>query len=316
MACSVMDTQQDEIRGPNCRKCMNRTGGEAMTNEFTEVSRQNNEVFDAGALARLGIYVYVLQDPASQRVFYVRKGGGRDANASNQRVLDHFDEAENWLKDPSVIPYNMEKIRSIVAIWARGEAVQWFIVRHNLRDADEALNVEAALIDTLSLSLNGPLDNIQSRHRASLHGLLAPGSIATLNSPLINPDVSLPAILIFPIKRALATKIPYEAVRRYWSASEQVRQTPSVAVGVADGISHIVVNIARWDPVPELDGKWEFSGTIDYDSPLLGKNFSNVIAPAMGYWMRGNYIAVEFNGQGSFRILRGSRDKAASYPCA
>lgn len=286
-----------------------------MTNECTEVVRQNNEVFDASALARLGIYVYVLQDPANQRVFYVGKGGGTESNASNQRVLDHFDEAENWLKDPSISSYNKEKLRSIVAIWARGEAVQWFIVRHNLRDANEALNVEAALIDTLSLSLNGPLDNIQSGHRASLHGLLAPSSIATLNSPLINPTGSLPPILIFPIKRALATKIPYEAVRKYWSASEQVRQTPYVAVGVADGISHIVVNIERWDTVPELEGKWEFSGTIDYNSPLLGKNFANVIAPAMGYWMRGNYIAVEFDGQGSFKILRGTRDKTSVYPC-
>jgi hypothetical protein len=38
-----------------------------MMTEFNEVSRQNNETFDAGELARLGIYVYVLQDPANQR---------------------------------------------------------------------------------------------------------------------------------------------------------------------------------------------------------------------------------------------------------
>jgi len=282
---------------------------------FSDVVRQNDETLDIGALKKLGIYVYVLQDPSTNRIFYAGKGGGSEGN---DRVLSHFKEAEDWIKGDKSNLSN--KVRTILEVWSRGEAVNWFIVRHNLSDEEEAFHIESALIDALPLSSNGPLDTKQGGRNAQTHGLLSPSGVAAYKVPLVNPNAPRSRVLIFPIQRALdANRTPYDAVRSYWSASADIRNVsesnPCYAVGLANGISQVVVEIHEWCPVPGVPGKWEFVGNVLATTDLLNKNFSNVLAPAMGYRMRGNYIGVEFNGKGEFRVIRGARDKELWYPC-
>jgi hypothetical protein len=288
---------------------------------YNDVVRQNNEVLGEDAFKELRIYVYVLQDPSTKRIFYVGKGGGKNTGAGgNMRVLNHFGEAESWLKQPRPSGEMPDKVRSILEIWRRGEAVNWFVVRHHLNSEDEAFHIESALIDALPLGSNGPLDNLQGGRHANTHGLLSPSGVAALNAPPVNPAQPYPRVLVFPIQRALdASRTPYDAVRSYWSASQDIIQVspdnPCIAVGLANGISRVVVDINAWHSVTAVSGKWEFTGTVLTDSDLLDRNFSNVLAPAMGYWMRGNYIGAEFNGKGEFRIIRGARDKTSWYPC-
>lgn len=291
---------------------------ETILDTYIDVVRQNNEALNPNAFTFLGIYVYVLQDPSTKRIFYVGKGGSTVAGAgSNSRVLDHFDEAELWLMQPQPSGVMPDKVRTILNIWRRGEAVNWFVVRHALRDVTEAFHIESALIDALPLSCNGPLDNVQGGMHANAHGLLSPAGVAAHGAVLVNPQQAYPHVLVFPIQTALnANQTAYGAVRGYWLTSLATRNMrPCLAVGLVNGISRVVVEIINWTSAPAVPGKWEFSGNVVQNSDLLNKNFSNVQAPVMGYWMRGNYIGVEFDGKDQFRIFRGSQNKTDWYPC-
>lgn len=132
---------------PEISACMKETVWDAY---IDDVVRQNNETLDPTAFSPLGIYIYVLQDPGTKRILYVGKGGGADSGAgSNMRVFQHFDEAEGWIRKRKLNDGMSDKVRSIVDIWSRGEAVYWFVVRHNLRNDEEAFHIESALIDAL-----------------------------------------------------------------------------------------------------------------------------------------------------------------------
>ena len=49
--------------------------------------------------------------------------------------------------------------------------------------------------------------------------------------------------------------------------------------------------------------------------PLLNKNWNNILAVAKGFWQRGNYLIIEFDGAGKFRIIRGSKDTTTWHNC-
>jgi hypothetical protein len=298
---------------------------------YANVVRQNQEKIDDAAWRNLGIYVYALQDPDTKRIFYVGKGGGGINNSStdspeqkttdgNNRVLAHFREAEHWLNAPLANRIMPDKVKSILDVWARGQAVDWFIVRRRLRDADEAHHVESALIDILPVSSNGFLDNIQGGHHTAIHGILLPSGVAEYNIPLVNPDRPFSRVLVFPIQSALnQNRSPYDAVRSYWETSAATRdvspEKPCWAVGLANGISQVVVKIEEWTAVPNVPDRWEFVGSTESDSLLMKRNFSVVLAQAMGYWMRGNYLGVQFDGEERFRFFRGSKDKIQYHDC-
>lgn len=286
---------------------------------FENVIPQNADTFDAATMSRLGIYVYALRDPLTMRILYVGKGGGTDTNlVGNDRVFAHFEEATSWLRTTQHrdVP---AKLRSILEIWRRGDAVDWFIVRHNLRDAAEAFHVESALLAVLPLSLNGSLDNIQPGNNYDAHGLLAREQVATFRAPHVNPQHTYSDVFIFPIQNALDEKhSPYEAVRRSWSINANLANAAPhtmTAVGVANGISRVVVSVDTWSQIVGLPNKWEFSGKILDDSELLNKNYVNVISQAMGFWMRGNYIGASFDGLGKFQIIRGSAEPHTVHLC-
>ena len=43
-------------------------------------------------------------------------------------------------------------------------------------------------------------------------------------------------------------------------------------------------------------------------SDFANTNWRNILNQT-GYWQRGNYLVVEFDGKGQFRFLRGNQDK-------
>lgn len=286
--------------------------------EFRGVTRQNFEDIDPQTEAQLKCYVYVLQDPNSRHIFYVGKGGGQ--GEGNQRVLDHFREAADWLAGRYPGQVMPAKIYSILSIWSRGEAVVWFVVRHGLATSAEAHHVEAALIDTLPLSPNSSLDNIQGGHHALAHGLLSSSGVMHLNAPPVNPGQAFPRVLVFPIQTALEQgRTPYDAVRCCWKTNVDIREAgsddPYYAVGLSRELSRVVCRIDSWHKTSGNPNKYYFDGTVIDDSPLLDKNFSNVLAPVMGYWMRGNYVGVAFDGAGNFQITLGAKDRDTVHPC-
>ena len=130
----------------------------------------------------------------------------------------------------------------------------------------------------------------------------------------VNPETPYPAVFVLPIHNMLPkTKSAYEAARRSWIVSQRFRDLPeSLAVGIAEGWTSVgAFEIESWKPASDAGKtKWEFDGTeLPEGHPLARKNWRTVIDAAGGYWNYGNYIVVEFDGKGLFRVLKGSANR-------
>jgi hypothetical protein len=286
-----------------------------MYEEFAEVQRQNQERdFDDNTYAKLQCYVYVLRSPNDKRIFYIGKAGGR-ASQGNRRVLEHFDEAEEWLRARSSEP--TEKVRKIAEIWRDEEPVEWFVVRHGLTE-DVALDVEAALIDTLGISANRETSNIVRGHGAHDRGLLSAQDVAAIAATPVTPN-AYKRVFIFQIQNAASSADSLkDAVEGNWKVIDAHRRVDDhpVAVGLVNGVSRIALQIAGWREFPPDSGTYRFEGVPAAAGDLLNKSFVNIIAPALGFLQYGGgYVIVEFDGKGQFRFVRGHKDKTKWHSC-
>lgn len=251
-----------------------------------------NRNFDMLQQERLGLYVYALLDPRDGKIFYI--GQGR-----NNRIFDHFNDAENKLRSNRIL--SSKEIR-ILDIWKNSEDVVWKIIAHKLSD-ESANATEAALIDSMSVSPNGPCLNEVRGPRSSM---LSEGEVATLGASPVNPDTSYSSVFMFPVHNALSDSREniYEATRAAWSVSKHNRSRESHAVGIKNGISIGGFSIDRWK---QHGDKFAFSGADD--KSLVNFDWKPIISQTIGYWQRGNYLIVEFDGHGLFRFLRGSQKR-------
>jgi hypothetical protein len=266
-------------------------------------TRNQQRNFSPDIENKLGHYVYALRDPRDKKIFYVGKGTG-------SRIFDHFNEAERVLLTSQL----SSKLHRIVEIWEEGIDVEWFIIRHGIQDLVQlssdtiAEDVEAAVMDALEASQNGPTVNDASGRRSNLRGLLDSDDVRALAAKPVDPDSSYPLVFVFAIQTALAEgRSIYDATRRAWSASD-LMVPRAIAVGLAAGISKGVFEVIEWESISNSDRKG-FRGKALENHELADKNWTSIIAAASGYWQRGNYLVVEFNGQGQFRLKRGARDK-------
>jgi hypothetical protein len=245
--------------------------------------------FDDLESKKIGNYVYALRDPRDGKIFYIGQGTGN-------RLFDHFKYAETVLKNNGMA--SSKEIR-ILDIWKNEEDVDWLLIAHNL--TEENINyVEAAVIDAVGASQNGmSLNEI----RGPYSSMLTQEDLIPIGAQPVNPIERLQRVFIFPIKNALAEgRIPYEATRRAWTITENNRQLPAYAVGLLNKISVGSYSVQSWRDVS--NNKYEFTG-VAYDA-LLNKNWVSILGRVMNYWKRGNYIIVEFDGEGRYKILRGA----------
>jgi len=294
-----------------------------VSNLEAEFNCPNDEPnFDPRIERELGCYVYVLKDRES--IFYVGKGGG--TGTGNDRVLHHLEDARKKL--PShVANTQTKKIKRIHEIWARGEKVEWEIIRYGLPDSQAAFEVEAALIDFIG---RDNLTNAQGGHDGLRKGRLSSSDVYRLAAPSVAPNIDYNKVLIFNIETALkGGRSPYDATRGWWTQTGK-HEDATHAIGVVRGVSRCVIEINRWiswgehireagidGPPSDFDPRknWEkqkklrrgFEGKPFVHSgshELLDKSYTKVIEQAAGYWGRGNWLAVEFF-QGNARLLRG-----------
>lgn len=265
-----------------------------------------NEIrkFSPGISDKLGQYVYALRDPRDNKIFYIGEGKA-------ERVFSHFYEADQAIQGNSSWS---SKLRRIVEIWEAGLDVKWWIVRHNLQTAEntvvDVFDIEAALIDILEISQNGPALNDIAGHRNAVRGMLSEETVNALATRGVNPDIAFQTVFVFPIQKALAKNgDAYEATRRWWAVTSSFHSLPAIAVGLENGLSKGVFNILQWE-LDKATGKSQFNGLdITLSHPLANSNWTAVIGAAIGYWQYGNYLIVEFNGKGQFRFQRGSSNK-------
>ncbi len=134
----------------------------------------------------------------------------------------------------------------------------------------------------------------------------------------VNPDNPYDKVFIFHIKNGLSEHgNVYEATRQAWPYSRHMG-SGGVAVGLVDGISRGVYIFDRWDEsprnTPDKDPKYVFETANRHDDnsdrshEFLNKDWSRIIGMARGYWQRGNYLIVAFDGRGNCKFLRGLDD--------
>lgn len=247
---------------------------------------------------KLGSYIYALKDPRDRKVFYVGQG-------INNRVFDHFTEADNHMKSATIIPSS--KIMRILDVWAADEDVEWLILSSGHDSANRSLlnSVESAVIDALSESQNGPALNAVSGPNSTF---LSKEDMIHIDASPIDPMEQYQTVFVFPIHDALANgENVYNATRMAWSVKDFYREKQNaVAVGIKEFISLGSYRIEKWQNHDEK--KYEFIGT--EFSNFKNMNWRRIISDAMGYWQRGNYLVIEFDGKGNFRNLKGNSDKS------
>jgi hypothetical protein len=267
--------------------------------------------FDIIQKEKLGKYVYALRDPRDGKIFYVGQG-------TNDRVFEHFNQAENCLNSAMPFKQMSSKVIRILDIWNNYEDVDWFIIAHNLPTSNNVADlVESAIFDGLSESQNGETLNEVSPPNSSR---LLPDDLYAMAAEFVNPTTNHDTVFIFPIQNALTKGVtPYNATRTTWPVNSYYQTlNPAYAVGLKNSISKGSFQILSWADVPGTS-KQEFTSNQhpnppDHE-PLLNKNWNNVLAVAKGFWQRGNYLIVAFNGKGQFRIIRGSKDSTTWHNC-
>jgi len=253
--------------------------------------------FDDLEKARLGKYIYALRDPRDRKIFYVGQG-------QNNRVFDHFDESENCLKNNTIAS---SKVIRILDIWKNNEDVDWVIIAYNL-SLEQANFIESSAYDILSESQNGiTLNDVKPPYSS----ILTKDEIKTFSATPVNPINIIEKVFIFPIQNALADGHSiYDATRSSWYVKENYQKNSALAVGIRNNISVGSFKIEQWHKV---GNKHEFAGV--EENTLLNKNWSKIISLVKGYWQRGNYLIVKFDGNGKFCIIRGNGRDEEWFPC-
>lgn len=203
-------------------------------------------MFSQSVIENLGYYVYILQDPRTDEVFYIGKGRGN-------RVFNHL-ECAIEIDDDTV---KLERIRDILS---SGNEVKHFILRHGLTES-VAFEIEAALIDFVGMK---NLLNIQSGHYSNDFGLKAVDEISAMYEAE-ELSTSEPVMLININKlyhRDMTDSELYDATRKSWVVGLR-REKVKYAVATYRGLTREIYEIEHWYPI-DVGGKnrWGFHGCI------------------------------------------------------
>jgi len=212
-------------------------------------------MFTQQVIEKLQYYVYALLDPATGRPFYVGKGKGN-------RVFAH---AEGAVAEQDVVS---EKIDTIRAIQARGEAVQHVIIRHGM-DETTALHVESALLDFCKHVIDLQTTNLVLGHGSDDVGVMTAGEIvAKYQAPPLEA-LGKDCVIINISKtyqRAKGAQAYYQATKEAWVLGD--RSGLRYALAAYRGFIVEVFEIDSWYPVPSQSksGKpttrWGFEGRV------------------------------------------------------
>jgi len=202
-------------------------------------------MFSQAVIEKLGSYVYFLQDPRTDDVFYVGKGVGN-------RVFDHL----NCAIETDGETEKLEIIREIVA---SGHNVKHFILRHGLTE-QIAFEIEASLIDFVGMK---NLSNIQGGHYSSDYGLKTTDEIlAIYEAEELSTTEPLILININRLYHRDMTEVElYDATRKSWVVGSR-KEKAKYAIATYRGLTREVYKIEEWFPVEVREKKrWGFNGS-------------------------------------------------------
>jgi hypothetical protein len=208
---------------------------------------QRKSVFSKAVIDKLKYYVYFLQNPRNENIFYVGKGIGN-------RVFQHLNCAIETDGET-------EKFETIREIINSGEEVKHFILRHGLTE-DVAFEIEASLIDLIGIK---NLTNLQSGHYSDDFGLKTTDEISAMYEP--QELVTSEAVILINInklyRRDMTATELYEATRKSWVLGSR-REQAKYAIATYQGLTREVYEIENWYPIEanNKDTRWGFNGIL------------------------------------------------------
>ncbi len=224
--------------------------------------------FSKSTKEHLGFYVYGLVDPRCKRIFYVGKA------SANDRAFNHLKVSSSESKKQETInEIRLAKLEPSIEI-----------LRYGLESEKVALEVEAAIIDTIGLE---NLTNAVRGHGVE-RGRLIASEVERLHGskPVFISNITDPCILFYIHKTytpTLSEQELYDSVRQFWhEVSEKTRMgiTHLIALAVVEGVVVRAYSIAGWYPAGTTfssrpfsgaEDKWEFVGQLLSDHPLSGR---------------------------------------------
>mgnify|MGYP006314368007 FL=1 len=249
----------------------------------------SNTEFSPSTIEAIKCYVYMLTDDAG-RAFYVGKGTGN-------RIFSHVNEVREWMASGTPLPSEEldavdapatneqdamgPKREKIAQLLGEGKIPGMYIVREGL-SRDEALLVEAVLIQVLDWQRDGTLTNAVSGHGASAFGLKSVDELeATKGLPFdvaSLPDLgSAREVIAINVNKRFheveSGKMTLLDISKGWWKLRVARANECpYAIIHARGIVRGVFRIVHWQP-SEAKDRYEFVSTST--APLAGAEFSN-----------------------------------------
>lgn len=243
-----------------------------------ETVTQNHSIdrFPAGVAEQLGYYVYALVDPRTRQIFYIGKG-------KDNRVFAHARDAEVGPAEEASL-----KLKRIREIKNAGQEVGVYIIRHGIESERQAFNIEAAVIDAMTLGgllspdeFADPLTNIAGGHGSKQTGLMDIPALISTYAAEPAPDITQPSILIRVSQQWTPTigqqddgRQLYKVTRQWWKVGK-TREKARYAFAVSNGVVRAVYAIEpnSWEGAEynteqdewlivskEKAGRWRFSG--------------------------------------------------------
>ncbi|VVS94674.1 giy-yig endonuclease [Desulfoluna spongiiphila] len=203
-------------------------------------------MFSQAVIEKLEYYVYFLQDPRTNEIFYIGKGIGN-------RVFNHLECAI----ETDGKTEKLDKIREIIDA---GFQVNHYVLRHGLTESG-AFEIEAAIIDFVGLK---NLSNRQGGHYSRDFGLKTTDEISSIYEATELETIE--PILLININRLYRRDMTdlelYDATRKAWVIGLR-RNKAKYAVATYRGLTREVYTIDEWFSI-EVNNKtrWGFNGSI------------------------------------------------------
>lgn len=219
-------------------------------------------MFSQAVIEKLDYYVYFLQDPRTDEVFYVGKGIGN-------RVFNHLDCAIETDGDT-------EKLDIIRDVIKSGRSIKHYILRHGLSE-QTAFEIEAALIDFVGME---NLSNLQGGHYSSDFGIKTAEEISAIYEAeglsTVEPVMLININRLY--RREMTDSELYDATRKSWVVGSR-REKAKYAIATYRGLTREVYKIENWFQV-DVGGKtrWGFNGHVakkEVREPLRYKSIAS-----------------------------------------
>jgi hypothetical protein len=200
---------------------------------------------------RIGWYVYALQDPRNNKIFYIGKG-------KDNRVFAH---AEGVLPEAEFDANSKNQL--IKEILLAGREVNTYMIRHGLKSEQVAFAIESALIDFCELldpQSDNPyfsLKNLVLGHNSQLASTDV--AITIYEAPQA-PELREPILLFRPTVLWRPTMRPeelFEITHGWWEVNPLRAQESQYAFAVCSFVIRAIYRIDSWRQQTPSDRGWD-----------------------------------------------------------